>query len=145
MGEIEKLRIGHDGKGLGSGWHLESVTLRTLKKADDPLSGSESTTFPANRWLADDEGDRCTTVDLLPAGAVIQNRTYTVTVITGDKLGAGTDANLFLTMTGENGESPEIPLKDSETNRNKFERAQTDIFKLVTPDLGKVFKIKLRR
>ena len=64
--------------------------------------------------------------------------------ISGDKLGAGTDANIFLTMTGENGDSPEIPLKDSETNRNKFERAQTDIFKITNPDLGKVFKIKLR-
>ena len=48
-------------------------------------------------------------------------------------------------MTGENGESPEIPLKDSETNRNKFERGETDIFKISTPDLGKIFKIKLRR
>ena len=65
-------------------------------------------------------------------------------LILGDKLGAGTDANIFLTLTGENGDSPEIPLKDSETNRNKFERAQTDIFKITNPDLGKVFKIKLR-
>ena len=67
-----------------------------------------------------------------------------MTKILGDKLGAGTDANIFLTLTGENGDSPEIPLKDSETNRNKFERAQTDIFKITNPDLGKVFKIKLR-
>ena len=67
-----------------------------------------------------------------------------ITNILGDKLGAGTDANIFLTLTGENGDSPEIPLKDSETNRNKFERAQTDIFKITNPDLGKVFKIKLR-
>ena len=67
-----------------------------------------------------------------------------ITKILGDKLGAGTDANIFLTLTGENGDSPEIPLKDSETNRNKFERAQTDIFKITNPDLGKVFKIKLR-
>ena len=30
-GEIEKLRIGHDGKGLGAGWHLDKVEVRRLK------------------------------------------------------------------------------------------------------------------
>lgn len=30
---------------------------------------------------------------------------YEITVITGDKLGAGTDANVFLTIYGENEDS----------------------------------------
>jgi PLAT/LH2 domain len=30
-GEIEKLRIGHDGKGFGAGWHLDKVEVRRLK------------------------------------------------------------------------------------------------------------------
>jgi hypothetical protein len=28
---IEKLRIGHDGKGMGAGWHLDKVEIRRLK------------------------------------------------------------------------------------------------------------------
>ena len=27
---IEKIRIGHDGKGWGSGWHLDKVQVRRL-------------------------------------------------------------------------------------------------------------------
>jgi len=29
--DIEKLRIGHDGKGFGAGWHLDKVEVRRLK------------------------------------------------------------------------------------------------------------------
>ena len=46
---------------------------------------------------------------------------YKVTVFTGDKRGAGTDANVFCTLFGEFGESSEIKLS---TNKNNFERAQ---------------------
>lgn len=28
---IEKIRIGHDNKGIGSGWHLDKVEVRRLK------------------------------------------------------------------------------------------------------------------
>ena len=85
VGEIEKIRIGHDGTGIGSGWHLSKVSIRTLNDPNDPTSGSSSIDFPCGRWLAEDEGDRCTTIDLLPADAVIQNKTYTVHVITGKR------------------------------------------------------------
>ena len=46
---------------------------------------------------------------------------YTVTVKTGSKFGAGTDANVFILMTGDNGDSGERALKDSHTHMNKFE------------------------
>ena len=46
---------------------------------------------------------------------------YSVKVVTGDVWGAGTDANVFITLTGEHGDSGERDLKQSQ-NRNKFER-----------------------
>jgi len=49
---------------------------------------------------------------------------YRVNVVTGNEKGCGTDANVFLTMHGEQGDSGERQLKNSETNRNKFERGQ---------------------
>ena len=48
---------------------------------------------------------------------------YSVKVVTGDVWGAGTDANVFITITGEHGDSGERDLKES-SNRNKFERKQ---------------------
>ena len=47
---------------------------------------------------------------------------YTVKVFTGDVWGAGTDANIFINMYGDNGDTGERELKDSQTNLNKFER-----------------------
>ena len=49
---------------------------------------------------------------------------YTVNVVTGDVSRAGTDANVFLTIFGDKGDTGERQLEKSETNRNKFERAQ---------------------
>jgi hypothetical protein len=42
----------------------------------------------------------------------------------GDKKGAGTDANVFLTIYGEKGDSGERELVKSKTNKNKFEQKQ---------------------
>ncbi len=52
---------------------------------------------------------------------------YQVTVITGDRKYAGTDANVFLEMIGKDGRSGEVELDDE---KNNFERAMTDVFKV---------------
>lgn len=49
--------------------------------------------------------------------------TYEVCVFTGDMLGAGTDANVFINIYGESGDTGERYLKNSD-NLNKFERGQ---------------------
>lgn len=52
---------------------------------------------------------------------------YEVTVWTGDRKGAGTDANVFLQMYGENGKTEEYQLRNRTDN---FEQAQCDKFKV---------------
>lgn len=47
---------------------------------------------------------------------------------TGDVMSAGTDANVFMEMFGEHGDSGELALKSSETYKDKFERNHTDVF-----------------
>lgn len=42
--------------------------------------------------------------------------------MTGDVYGAGTDAKVFLTIYGNQGDTGERKLSKSETNSNKFER-----------------------
>ena len=52
---------------------------------------------------------------------------------TGDKRGAGTDANIFLNIFGELGDTGDRPLEESKTNKNKFERNQ--VIKLFSSSL----------
>ena len=49
---------------------------------------------------------------------------YKVSVRTGDMYSAGTDANVFLTIYGDLGDTGERKLSKSEGNSNKFERGQ---------------------
>lgn len=95
MGKIFKIRIGHNGSGMGSGWFLETVDVKHLvmalvpkekkkeekkkkkkKKMDegneDEDGGEEvqevvlTYHFPCCRWLAGDEEDGELLVELLP-------------------------------------------------------------------------------
>ena len=68
---------------------------------------------------------------------------YTVRVFTGDKRGAGTDANVFIAMTGEYGDSGERQLRES-NNTNKFETNQEDVFRVTAVELGRLKKVKIR-
>lgn len=66
---------------------------------------------------------------------------YEIIVITGDQKGAGTDANVFITVYGTNGESGRRQLRQS--FRNLFERDQTDRFMLEMLDMGELHKIRM--
>lgn len=94
VGNIFKIRIGHDGSGTGSGWYLEKVDLKYLvmamvkkekkedkkknkkkkKKEEEEDEDDEEVmqevvktlTFPCDRWLAEDEEDGELIVELIP-------------------------------------------------------------------------------
>lgn len=53
---------------------------------------------------------------------------YCITLWTGDKSGAGTDANVFIQMYGDLGKSEEIQLKNKSDN---FERGSKEAFKVI--------------
>lgn len=133
-------RIGHDGKGIGAGWHLNEVIIECEEM-------NKKWTFSCNRWLDRKEDDGKLEVELVGVASDIQlvDRTeYLVEVYTGDEKMSGTDSNVFLTMIGEDGESSEKHLAESETNFNKFERNHVDRFKFVDKNFGKLFGIKIR-
>lgn len=52
---------------------------------------------------------------------------YAVSVHTGNRSGAGTDANVFLNIFGEQGDTGDRPLKKSSSNKNKFERGNASL------------------
>jgi hypothetical protein len=58
LGNITKLRIWHDNKGLGSSWYLSRVTVME----EDSHSRFE---FPCDQWLSSSEGDNQVLRELL--------------------------------------------------------------------------------
>uniref|UniRef100_A0A3Q2XV35 Lipoxygenase homology PLAT domains 1 n=1 Tax=Hippocampus comes TaxID=109280 RepID=A0A3Q2XV35_HIPCM len=164
---IEKIRVGHDNRGSNSGWHLDKVEIRRLLR-----KGKVTTIFPCERWLAKSEDDGETVRELVPSDIItekllrggtlkrtetevedaleselkpqIRSHTYQVSVRTGDMYKAGTDANVFLTIYGDLGDTGERKLSRSDNNRNKFKRGEVDKFTIEAVDLGQVFKIRIR-
>jgi len=61
----------------------------------------------------------------------ITEKIYTVNVKTGDKSGCGTNANVFLTIAGEKGDTGERKLAKSETFFDKFEKNQVSTRPLI--------------
>ena len=65
---------------------------------------------------------------------------YKITLFTGDEAGAGTEAQVKLTLMGEEGESGEIELEREE---DSFSRGMQDTFELKMKELGKLEKLKI--
>ena len=63
---------------------------------------------------------------------------YEIHVKTGDISKAGTDAIVYLVMYGSKGQTGELILRESKTNKNKFERGKTDIFDIEASNIGQV-------
>ena len=59
---------------------------------------------------------------------------YEVSIHTGDVDGAGTDANVCITIYGVNGNTGKRPLK--QRGQDLFERGRVDKFRLEAVDLG---------
>lgn len=75
---------------------------------------------------------------------IIIETNYVLSTHTSDKRGSGTDANVSVIIFGEHGDSGEIALKKSETNWNKFEKGQTDVFLINDRlSLGKLQKLRI--
>uniref|UniRef100_A0A1I8HVR1 PLAT domain-containing protein n=1 Tax=Macrostomum lignano TaxID=282301 RepID=A0A1I8HVR1_9PLAT len=69
---------------------------------------------------------------------------YTVTVVTGDRVGAGTRHPVRLTLCGDRGASQPVLLSNSRTHRRQFARGRTDKFFLTgLPNVGQLRRIKV--
>jgi len=122
LGDLNKARIGHDGSGFGSGWFLDNVVVSVE-------STGQQWVFNCGRWLDKGEDDGQTVRDLAAESdgkaSEIQVAKYKISVRTGDKRGAGTDANVFIILHGESGSTGQFKL---ESAGNNFERSRVDIF-----------------
>jgi hypothetical protein len=165
VGPLYKVRIGHDNKGGSAGWFLEHMHIqRHATKSSKKLNSNkrdyrdepemEDYWFFVNRWFAKDEDDKQIVRELTPTDesgrplVTLEEVPYEVRVHTGDKSGAGTDSNVFLTIYGLAGDSGERELRKSD-HANKFERNQVILFisiplipivSTLLPPVKKIFK-----
>merc|ERR1711862_749141 len=137
LGIIERIAIGHDDSGWGSSWYLDKIIIRNEQ------NGKENY-FLCGKWLASNVGDgqiiRTLSSSMEDGSPSFPMIDYKVSVITGDRLGAGTDSNVSIIIFGENGDSGSYNLDSS---KNDFERNQTDTFGVNIPDLGEITKIRI--
>lgn len=108
--------------------------------------------FVCNRWLAHDEDDGEIVRELPAEGEHIRKPlplvNYKVEVHTGTKAGAGTDADVFINLFGEWGDTGERWLhkpdsRSGKHNRNLFERGQVDVFNIEAVQLKHLNKIRI--
>lgn len=137
LGEISKARVGHDGSGFGSGWFLDNIIVTNEKD-------NKKWVFNCGRWLDKGEDDRQIIRELLPestgTASGIKVAKYNISVRTGDKRGAGTDANVHIVLHGETGSTGKFKL---ESGGNNFERGRVDVFGIEAFDIGELTRITI--
>ena len=145
VGDLHLLKIGHDNKGIGPGWHLKEVSV---------ISNGKKFLFPCGRWLDRKEDDGKIERDLLCTDILAENSKrgehrfigmpvdYEVYVVTSDITNAGTDANVKLKIYGDLRKSDILKLDKSKTHSNKFEKGHTDQFSVREEYFGDIEKIK---
>ncbi|KAK5878421.1 hypothetical protein CesoFtcFv8_023828 [Champsocephalus esox] len=70
-----------------------------------------------------------------------KKKVYEVVTVTGDVKGAGTDANVFVTLFGEFGVTPKVHLASK--SRTAFEKNKTDVFRIKTHNVGAMKKLRI--
>ncbi|XP_070194990.1 lipoxygenase homology domain-containing protein 1-like isoform X2 [Littorina saxatilis] len=136
LGELYKIRLAHDNTGDYPSWLCDEVRMH------DKDTGEELV-FPVKRWLSRDEDDHeiCRELPVNRCGEphlpVIK---YEVSVVTGNLWNAGTDANVYLTVYGDRGDTGVRQLFSS--NRDHvFNKGQTDHFTVEAVTLGKLKRV----
>jgi hypothetical protein len=100
--------------------------------------------FLSGKWFDKDEDDKQIVRDIVASTedgqACLPLLLYTVQVTTGNLRGAGTDANVYINITGANGDTGNVNLPGG---RNSFERGCIDIFGVYAVDLGEISQIEV--
>lgn len=130
IGPLQKIIISHDDTGANAGWYLGSVVV---------LLDDEKYVFECNQWLDSSKGDKKVSREIF----LQTDRKYLVSVTTGDKSGAGTDARVYIKMHGSKGSSDTIWLDTSASFGDPFELGQTDVFPISAPDVGDLLKLTI--
>ncbi|KAI8774235.1 lipoxygenasey domain-containing protein 1 [Biomphalaria glabrata] len=135
IGEIRKIRLQHDD--IATDWKVDNLVM------ENPSTG-EKHSFEVNRWLSHKEIDG----DIVFEGAVKQHNQpvastckYIVKTITESEENAGTEANVYINLIGNLGDSGKRFLVNSSNGGEKFSAGKTNYFTIEAVDLGDLEKI----
>nr|XP_058131522.1 oxygen-regulated protein 1 isoform X2 [Dasypus novemcinctus] len=137
IGEIYKVRIGHDNSGEDPRWYLEEIILENIATC-------ELFCLSVDSWIAENENDG----DIWKEIPIARNNraplpvvAYEIHVYTGKILGAETESNVFINLVGTRGDSGKRRLHQSKNNDVKFQRGQVDVFSIKVVSLGILKKV----
>ncbi|KAK3253157.1 hypothetical protein CYMTET_37584 [Cymbomonas tetramitiformis] len=136
VGNITRLQIGHDNKGWWANWHCKQVEVTSL-------ANKQEVKFFCDQWFDKKKGDGQIIRELTPLVGGGQQQAalqkYTVTTHTADVRGAGTDADVYITLVGTTSRvGPRFLVPPS---GDPFERGQADSFTFEAGDVGAVTQI----
>ncbi|XP_072808070.1 oxygen-regulated protein 1 isoform X3 [Vicugna pacos] len=137
IGDIYKVRVGHDNSGNDPRWYLEEIRLENIDTR-------ELFCLPVDSWIAEDENDGDTWKEMPVVGtsrAPLPVVLYVVHVCTGRRPGAETESRVFINLIGTRGDSGARRLHRSKNNKVTFRRGQVDIFSIEAVSLGKLKKV----
>eukprot|EP00062_Callorhinchus_milii_P006800 gi/632947789/ref/XP_007889227.1/ PREDICTED: lipoxygenase homology domain-containing protein 1 [Callorhinchus milii] len=136
IGNLYKIRIGHNNSGEFPGWHCEKIDLENL------YSGKKYH-FDVNSWMdqKEEDGEICREFSVIENGEpILPVINYDVLVSTGDTWNGGTNANVFIVIYGKRGDTGSRQLIKS-NHAKMFQKGQTDTFSLEAVDLGNLKKL----
>ncbi|KAJ8789659.1 hypothetical protein J1605_004896 [Eschrichtius robustus] len=104
--------------------------------------------FNCNRWLDANEDDNEIVREMTAEGPTVRRimgmARYRVTVCTGELEGAGTDANVYLCLFGDVGDTGERLLYNCRNNTDLFEKGNADEFTIESVTMRKVRRVRIR-
>eukprot|EP00051_Salpingoeca_urceolata_P019600 m.287983 g.287983 ORF g.287983 m.287983 type:complete len:4380 (-) comp19448_c1_seq3:277-13416(-) len=135
VGDIRNIRIGHDH--LEDDWHLEQVVIRDVES-------DKVFTFPCGQWFGT-QRDNGQTERVLSVYSEPVEIPYAVTIYTSDLDGAGTDANVAITVSGKgpNGEDNANEINFAGAPAGTFSKGKVDRFgiKVISIDAPTMLRI----
>ncbi|XP_006819004.1 lipoxygenase homology domain-containing protein 1-like, partial [Saccoglossus kowalevskii] len=137
IGQIYKIRIGHENNDNWEGWHLKEVKMRDRKSKEELL-------FTFDRWMSrtDDDLDIVREMPVIRSGQnTLPVMKYQVQVYTGTVENADTEATCYICIYGERGDTGNRVLYKSLNNEIKFQKGQKDIFEIEAVHLGDLEKV----
>eukprot|EP00057_Strongylocentrotus_purpuratus_P029281 XP_011683755.1 PREDICTED: uncharacterized protein LOC105447430 [Strongylocentrotus purpuratus] len=135
LGNIYKIRIGLDS--YKASWRLDTVSLI------EPTHGDKHVCKFKNRWLSlkEDDGDLWREHAIaLPGKKPLPMMHYFITVATGTEPNSATEANVYINIFGEKGDTGKRLLHRSQ-NEDVFLQGQVDCFELEAVSIKKPTKV----
>ncbi|XP_075245948.1 uncharacterized protein LOC142339645 isoform X1 [Convolutriloba macropyga] len=150
LGSIYKIRLESDYSGDSPSWKCVELQMTDINT-------ERSLLFPVNKWFSreHEDGSLSREVAMLKKSGdpLHPTVTYEILIATGDRWGAGTDAEPSITLYGERGDSGERQLlRDkaqlkyafgTRAQYKPFKKHQIDAFLIDAVSLGRLKKIKI--